>query len=124
MTIRAPAKAINHLPALSANKDLPPKMVDTRCGLKRFDGKRTDLDIVHSQRPLTCQECMTTLSDQEGLWDEYLRTPSERCHLCGRVSATDPCRPCNKEIADRITQQVLEEEVVGIPNESDYGESD
>ena len=81
MVIRAsaPAKGINHLPALWANECLPPRMIDTQCGLKTYDGKRRDKDIVHSQRPLTCEpcrECNREIIDgieQQVLADEGIR---------------------------------------------------
>ena len=105
---------MNHLPALWANECLPPRMIDTQCGLKTYDGKRSPLDIVHSQRPLTCEVCLATLTDQERLWEEYMRTPDERCHLCGWKSVDDPCRECNREIADRLTEQILADTVISL----------
>ena len=46
-----------------------------------------------------------------------MRTPDERCHLCGWKSVDDPCRECNREIIDGIEQQILADEgitLVGI----------
>ena len=125
MVIRAsaPAKAINHLPACWANQCLPPRMIDTQCGLKTYDGKRSPLDIVHSQRSLTCEACLATLTDQGKLWEEYMRTPDERCHLCGCQSVDDPCRECNREIIDGIEQQVLADEGIRLIGITDAGES-
>ena len=111
MSIVSPtAKEINHLPALWANDCLPPRMIDTKCGLKTYDGKRRQSDIVRSQRPLTCEACLATLMEQEKLWEEYMRTPTERCHLCGCQAVDDPCRECTREIIDGIEQQILEDE--------------
>ena len=41
--VSAPAKGINHLPALWANECLPPRMIDTQCGLKTYDGEEAPL---------------------------------------------------------------------------------
>ena len=120
--VSAIAKAINHLPALWSNECLPPRMIDTKCGLRTYDGKRRDIDIVRSQRPLTCEACLATLTDQEKLWEEYMRTPTERCHLCGRQAVDDPCRECTREIIDGIEQQILEDEeirLIGIADGDD-----
>ena len=104
------ARYTNHLPSFWANQNLPPYAVDTKCGLKRYDGKRTDLDVVHSGEPLTCEGCKATLSGWELLWENYFRTPFERCHLCGSVSADDPCRECDREIIDELVVAELADE--------------
>ena len=114
----------NHLPSFWANQNLPPYAVDTECGLKRYDGKRTDLDIVHSSQPLTCEGCRATLSDLELLWENYWRTPFERCHLCGSVSVDDPCQECDREIIDEfVVAKLADEAKATIPLSSGNDES-